>query len=78
MGWAQYKSGNYAQAVTFLERAAKSSGNDVTINEHLGDAYWQAGRLRDARYAWRVASHAAEGDSAARLVDKIEIGLTTH
>ena len=78
MGWAQYKSGNYAQAVTFLERAAKSSGNDVTINEHLGDAYWQAGRLRDARYAWRVASHAAEGDTAARLVDKIEIGLTTR
>ena len=75
MGWANFKTGNYAQAVTLLEKAARSSGNDATINEHLGDAYWQAGRLRDARYAWRVASQAAEGDTAIRIAEKIDIGI---
>ena len=28
---------------------------DPTINDHLGDAYWQGGRKIEARYQWRRA-----------------------
>ena len=58
-----------------LETAAKAAGNDRAINEHLGDAYWQIGRLLDARYAWGVASQTAEGDAAIRLAGKVDTGL---
>ncbi len=75
MAWAHFQSGDFDEAVTLLERAAKASGNDLDINEHLGDAYWRSGRLRDARYAWGVASQTAEGDAAQRLSGKIDIGL---
>ena len=75
MGWAHFQTGEFAQAVTLLEKAAIASGNDMAINEHLGDAYWRSGRLRDARYAWRVASQTAEGEVASRLAGKIDIGL---
>ena len=75
MGWAHFQTGEFTQAVTFLEKAAKTSGNDLAINEHLGDAYWRSGRMRDARYAWRVASQTAEGEVASRLAGKIDIGL---
>ena len=75
VGWAHFQTGEFAQAVTLLEKAAKASGNDLAINEHLGDAYWRRGRMRDARYAWRVASQTAEGEVATRLAGKIDIGL---
>ena len=75
VGWAHFQTGEFAQAVTLLEKAAKASGNDLAINEHLGDAYWRSGRMRDARYAWRVASQTAEGEVASRLAGKIDIGL---
>ena len=75
MGWAHFQTGNYAQAVVLLEKAAKVLGNDPAINEHLGDAYWRVGLLRDARYAWRVASQAAKGEAAARIAGKIDTGL---
>ncbi len=75
VGWAHFQTGEFAQAVTLLEKAAKGSGNDLAINEHLGDAYWRSGRMRDAIYAWRVASQTAEGEVASRLAGKIDIGL---
>jgi len=76
LGWALFRSGEYSQAVELLEQAAKKSGSDLTINEHLGDAYWQSGRLRDARYAWTVASQTAEGEAATRLSSKMDFGLS--
>ena len=75
MGWAHFKIGRFSQAVILLENAAKASGNNPAINEHLGDAYWRSGRLRDARYAWLVASQTADGEVANRLTGKIDIGL---
>lgn len=75
LGWARYHAGDFPAAVTLIEGAAKKSGNDATINEHLGDAYWRAGRKVDARYAWRAASQVADGETALRLASKIDIGL---
>ena len=75
LGWANYLQGQYSEAVPLLERAARASGGDSTINEHLGDAYWQVGRRVDARYAWRVAASSAEGEAAARLAQKLDLGM---
>ena len=76
LGWAYFLQGDAKQALPLLEKAAKDAGSEVAINEHLGDAYWTLGRRRDARYAWRVASQASEGEAAERLSRKIDIGLS--
>ena len=55
-------------------RAAEPA--DAEINEHLGDAYYTAGRRYEARYAWRAALLSAEDEAAERLRAKIDRGLT--
>ncbi|MFZ3034822.1 MAG: tetratricopeptide repeat protein [Parvibaculum sp.] len=57
LGWAQYRLGDYAQAVHVLQRAVELEPGDSTINEHLGDAFWKVGRKIEARFQW---SHALE------------------
>jgi predicted Zn-dependent protease len=76
LGWAYFLQGRAKEAVPLLEKAAKDAGADTAINEHLGDAYWTLGRRRDARYAWSAANHGSQGDTAARLSRKIDIGLS--
>jgi Flp pilus assembly protein TadD len=76
LGWGHYLNGDYAKAIPLLERAVEGAINDVSINEHLGDAYWQIGRFNEARYAWRAASLQAEGDVAKRIAAKMDAGLT--
>ncbi len=75
LGWGYFLTGNIEQAVSLLEKAVKQSGNDTVMNEHLGDAYWKAGRRVDARYAWKTAAYRAESDAVTRLQRKIELGL---
>ena len=74
LGYAYYLNGDVAKALPLLEKAAKTAGNDVAVNEHLGDAYWALGRRRDARYAWNTARQAADGDGVIRLAAKIDFG----
>lgn len=76
LGWGLFLTGAHAEAVPLLEKAQLGQPDDPTINEHLGDAYWQIGRAYEARYAWRSARLFAEADSHARLDAKIDIGLT--
>jgi len=76
LGWALYLRGNLAEAIVLLEQAARDQPADVEINEHLGDAYFAAGRRVDARFAWKAASVYAEGAAATRIAAKIEAGLT--
>ncbi len=75
LGWGYYLSGNYKQSIIYLEQAVKQATNDVTINEHLGDAYWQYGKRVDARYAWMTAAHKASDSDKLRLQKKIDFGL---
>jgi tetratricopeptide (TPR) repeat protein len=75
LGWGFFLSGDYARAVPLLESAASKALGDVTINEHMGDAYWKAGRKIEARYAWRAAQLSAEKDDAKRISSKIDMGL---
>lgn len=76
LGWALYRKGQLAEAIPLLEQAAQSEAADVEINEHLGDAYYAAGRHIEARFAWRAASVYAAGDAATRITAKMDRGLT--
>ncbi len=53
LGWAFYKLGRYEDAVTYLEKATEIEPANALINNHLGDAYWQAGRKNEAIFQWR-------------------------
>jgi Flp pilus assembly protein TadD len=75
LGWARFLTGDVAGAVPILERASVGAPADPTVNEHLGDALWAAGRQFEARYAWRAASAFAEGDTATRLDAKNREGM---
>ncbi len=55
LGWVMLRQGDVAGAVRRLERASELQPDDATINAHLGDAYWAAGRKREAADQWRRA-----------------------
>jgi len=76
LGWALYRSGRVTEAIPILERAVVAEPADVEINEHLGDAYYSAGRRIEARFAWQAALVHATGAAAERLRGKIDRGLT--
>jgi len=54
-GWIALRRGDVAGAVSDLEKAVELEPEDATINGHLGDAYWAAGRKLEALYQWRRA-----------------------
>jgi tetratricopeptide (TPR) repeat protein len=78
LGWALYLKGQLPEAIAMLEQAAVGEPADVEINEHLGDAYFAAGRRVEARFAWRAASVYATGPVAQRIAAKMEGGLTRN
>ena len=76
LGWAYYRLGRFADAVTELERAAQLQPNDPVINDHLGDAYWQVGRKLEAHFQWNVAyAMDTDGDVKKRVGPKLTGGL---
>jgi len=76
LGWAQFKLGQYRSAVDTLQDAVGLEPQDATINAHLGDAYWQVGRVIEARFQWkRALSLGVSGNDAVGLQDKIDFGL---
>ncbi len=76
LGWAYFLNHDYPNAISYLEKAAFKLTNDVTINEHLGDAYWRSGHRVSARYAWKKAVYqVGDSDTERRLQQKIDLGL---
>lgn len=75
LGWAHYLEGDVGAAIPKLETAAEGDPGGSEINEHLGDAYWTAGRKIEARYAWQAAKVTADEAASKRLSQKIELGL---
>ena len=55
LGWVTLRQGDTAAGVKWLEKAAELQPEDATINGHLGDGYWAAGRKLEAEYQWRRA-----------------------
>ena len=77
LGWGYYRLGNYADAVTELERAVELRPEDPVINDHLGDAYWRVGRNLEATFQWkRSLSLDPEPDLIETIGVKLKDGLT--
>ncbi len=79
LGWAWFKRGDFGKAIPILESAASRDPTISEISEHLGDAYWAAGRRIEARYSWQAALVQAEDDKIrTRLRGKIADGLMSR
>lgn len=78
LGWVYYKKGDFADAVTWLSRAAaQGDGRDPLMCDHLGDALWRLNRRDEAAKRWeeviRISEERAErgiGEQDAEVVAK--------
>lgn len=78
VGWVLYQLGHFQKSVAYLEESIQMLPADPLINDHLGDAYWQAGREHEARFQWERALKNSDGQEptfVAKLKDKIKDGL---
>jgi tetratricopeptide (TPR) repeat protein len=77
LGWVLYKKGQYAQAVVELERAHRLMPQDATVAEHLGDAYLQQRRYRDALRMYRRALKMDNANlrDLRQKIDKVKLTL---
>jgi len=77
LGWSQYRQGQYEVAVNTLESAVAKEPANAEINDHLGDAYWQVGRRREAQWQWnRVLTLAPDAQRRAEVEQKLTSGLS--
>ena len=75
LGWVTLREGDVPGAVRWLERAVELNSEDATVNGHLGDAYWAAGRKREAQYQWRRALNLnPEPEDVPKLEAKLREG----
>lgn len=76
LGWAQFRQGQYDAAVATLEEAVGKQPANAEINDHLGDAYWQVGRRREANWQWsRVLTLVTDAGRRAEVERKLASGL---
>jgi tetratricopeptide (TPR) repeat protein len=76
LGWARYRTRDYASAIIDLERAIQLDPSDPEVNDHLGDVYWQVGRRLEAQYQWRrVLSLDPDAKMRAAVELKLKSGL---
>lgn len=76
LGWAQFRQGQYEIAVATLEEAVAKEPANAEINDHLGDAYWQVGRQREAGFQWsRVLTLEPDVERKASVEKKLVEGL---
>ena len=76
LGWALFKLGDLPGAIRWLERAVELESRSSVINDHLGDAYWMAGRRREAEFQWRRAlALGPEQGEGPRIEAKLRDGL---
>ena len=76
LGWAQYRQGQYDLAVETLEGAVAREPANAEIVDHLGDAYWQVGRRREATWQWnRVLTLEPDAEQRTEVERKLLNGL---
>jgi tetratricopeptide (TPR) repeat protein len=76
LGWVEYMRGQYEAAIPNLERAVELLPYDDTINDHLGDAYWQVGRKAEARFQWqRAINNSKDKGFQDKVAQKLQDGL---
>jgi Flp pilus assembly protein TadD len=78
LGWVYFKTGDYQNAILYLEKASELNPQNAIISDHLGDAYWLGGRKNEARFLWQRALHQEDEAEELDIKDvkyKIENGL---
>ncbi len=53
LGWVYFRMGDLPKAIENLEVAVVLDAADPSVNDHLGDAYFSAGRKLEAVYQWQ-------------------------
>jgi tetratricopeptide (TPR) repeat protein len=74
LGWVYFKLNQYPQAEEQLVKALESASmaKDPTVHEHLGEVYFQQGKIRDAISQWQTSLNAWQS-SAPSDQDQTEI-----
>jgi tetratricopeptide (TPR) repeat protein len=77
LGWVYFRMGDFGLAVEQLERAARLLPGDGTVQEHLGDALRAAGKMPEARVAYRRALALGDTDASQvrRKLEEVERDL---
>jgi tetratricopeptide (TPR) repeat protein len=55
LGWVEFRLGKLDQAEIDLRQALEHVRRDPTVNDHLGDVYFQKGRLKEAITQWEIS-----------------------
>jgi tetratricopeptide (TPR) repeat protein len=66
LGWAYYRLGRLGEARVQLERAARLTGGDPVVLEHLGDVYKDLALKDLAREQYRLSLAADPGNARVR------------
>jgi Flp pilus assembly protein TadD len=76
LGWARFRMKDYSGAVKDLEKAVLLEAGDAEINDHLGDAYWRAGRKTEAVFQWKRVLTLHPSQALRQIVEtKVREGL---
>ena len=81
MGWVHFRLGKYNDAITYLEEAADMNPANAVICDHLGDAYWFAGRKNEAVFQWQhalVLKEDADSIDREEIQNKIDNGVVKN
>jgi tetratricopeptide (TPR) repeat protein len=75
LGWVEFRSGKFEEALTDLQRAAQSmTRDDPVVFEHMGDTYLKLNRVAKAVEAWQKAL--ALNPQNHNVADKIDNAKT--
>lgn len=76
LGWVYYRMNRFEEGMPHLEKAVELLPYDPVVNDHLGDAYWQIGRKREARFQWQRAGNFSKDEAlTGQINDKLANGL---
>lgn len=78
LGWVYFKTGDYRNAIAYLEKASELNPQNAVISDHLGDAYWLGGRKNEAVFLWKRALKQKDDSEELNIKsvkNKIENGL---
>ncbi len=76
LGWVLYHTGEYEDAVQYMEKATRLMPNDPVVADHLGDTYWMVDRQAKARVQWkRALDLEPDEELEQRIFRKLDVGL---